>query len=87
MALCADGLNVHAILMSRSDFRQAVEGALQNFFKHSLLAKGLLLYTHDFTIVDLCLRLSTIGDRDMQLQLFTAEMQAFAMILKAHLAG
>src|ERR1700704_3136927 len=43
-ALYADGVNMHALLLPRADFRKAVEGAVRNSFLHSLLAKGRLLY-------------------------------------------
>src|SRR5690349_20742932 len=61
LALYADGVNVHAFLLPRAEFRKAVEGSLRNSFLHSLLAKGRLLYTHDRTIADLCARLGEIG--------------------------
>src|SRR3982751_5888154 len=38
--LYADGVNVHTILMPRSQFRTTVEGSTRNSFIHSLLAKG-----------------------------------------------
>jgi len=47
VALYADGVNVHALLMPRTQFRQTVEGSVTNSFMHSFLAKGRLLYTHD----------------------------------------
>ena len=47
MALYAEGVNVHAFLIPRTEFRRMVEGSVQNSFMHSLLAKGRLLYTHD----------------------------------------
>src|SRR5215831_14449464 len=50
VALYADGLNVHALLMPRADFRKMVEGSIRNSFGHSFLTKGRLLYTHDETI-------------------------------------
>ena len=50
IALYADGVNVHAFLMTRTEFRAVVEGSLHNSFMHALLAKGRLLYTHDETI-------------------------------------
>src|SRR5580704_16468963 len=49
-ALYADGVNVHAFLMPRAEFRKTVEGSVRNSFTHSLLAKGRLLFTHDQTI-------------------------------------
>src|SRR5438477_8584591 len=59
-ALYADGVNVHALLMPRAEFRKSVEGSIRNSFGHSFLAKGRLLYTHDETIADLCSRLHAI---------------------------
>jgi hypothetical protein len=84
IALNADGVNVHAVLMPRTEFRQVVEGSVDNSFFHSFLAKGRLLYTHDPTIEDLCARLHTIGGRDTQLQLLRAATSALPSIDKAH---
>ncbi|MCX6629388.1 MAG: hypothetical protein NTW28_17360 [Candidatus Solibacter sp.] len=84
LSLYADGVNVHAFLMPRTDFRKTVEGAVRNSFMHSLLAKGRLLYTHDETIAALCARLHEIGERDTRLQLFAAATQALPPIYKAH---
>jgi len=84
VALYADGVNVHALLMPRAQFRQTVEGSVHNSFVHSFLAKGRLLYTHDPSIADLCSRLGDIGDRDTQVQLLHAATSALASIHKAH---
>jgi len=84
LALYAEGINVHAFLMPRADFRKTVEGAIRNSFFHSLLAKGRLLYTHDDTIATLCARLQTIGERDTQLQLLSAASHALPAVYKAH---
>jgi hypothetical protein len=83
VALNAGGVNVHALLMPRTKFRQVVEGAVNNSFTHSFLAKGRLLYTHDQTIADLCVRLHEIGHRDTQLQLLRAATSALPPIDKA----
>src|ERR1700716_2120398 len=61
MALYADGVNVHAFLVPRGEFRRMVEGSVQNSFMHALLAKGRLLYTHDETIARLCEGLHDLG--------------------------
>jgi hypothetical protein len=82
--LWADGVNVHAMLMTRSDFRKTVEGALRNSFMHSFLAKGRLLYTHDDTIARLCESLQGLGARDTRLALLAAVCWALAPIYKAH---
>ena len=84
LALYADGLNVHALLMTRAEFRKAVEGSIRNSFGHSFLAKGRLLYTHDETIAGLCAELHRIGDRDTQRQLLSAGTCALPAIYKAH---
>src|SRR5262245_57573974 len=40
LALFADGVNVHTILIPRREFRAMVEGSLHNSFVHSFLTKG-----------------------------------------------
>jgi hypothetical protein len=84
LALNADGVNVHAILTPRTEFRKTIEGSIHNSFMHSLLAKGRLLYTHDQTIADLCAQLRAIGGRDTQVQLLRAATHALPSIDKAH---
>jgi hypothetical protein len=84
LCLYADGINVHAILMPRADFRKTAEGAIRNSFIHSLLAKGRLLYTHDESITALWERLRVLGERDTQLQLLMAATHALPAIYKAH---
>jgi hypothetical protein len=84
LALWADGVNVHAMLLPRTDFRKIAEGAIRNSFMHSFLAKGRLLYTHDSTIARMCEGLAAIGKRDTELQLFAAACNALPALYKAH---
>jgi predicted nucleotidyltransferase len=84
LAIYAGGVNVHAFLMPRAEFRKTVEGAVHNSFMHSLLAKGRLLYTHDETIAQLCARLHEIGERDTEVQLLAAATHALPSVYKAH---
>jgi hypothetical protein len=84
LALYADGVNVHAYLLPRAEFRKMVEGSAHHSFMHSFLAKGRLLYTHDPTVADLCARLREIGERDTQTQLLRAGASALPPIDKAH---
>jgi predicted nucleotidyltransferase len=84
LALYADGVNIHAFLMSRAEFRKVVEGSVRNSFTHSFLTKGRLLYTHDPTIADLCATLAEMGERDRQVQLLRAATSALPSIDKAH---
>lgn len=83
LALNADGVNIHAILLPRAAFRKMVEGAFRQSFMHSFLAKGRLLYTHDPTIEDLCASLARLGDRDTALQLLAAATSALPPLYKA----
>ena len=83
-ALYADGVNIHALLMTRAEFRKAVEGSARNSFTHSFLAKGRLLYSHDPTIAGLAATLAGIGARDTQLQVLRAATYAVVVIYKAH---
>jgi predicted nucleotidyltransferase len=82
-SLDANGVNVHAYLLPRAEFRKAVEGSMSHSFVHSLLAKGRLLYTHDPTVADLFTTLGAIGDRDTQVQLLSAATAALPAIDKA----
>ncbi|HET7697926.1 MAG TPA: hypothetical protein VFK57_19590 [Vicinamibacterales bacterium] len=84
ISLYADGVNVHAMLITRAAFRKLVQGSLQNSFMHSFLAKGRLLYTHDQTIAQLCDTLHTLGERDRELQLLRAATAALGPLYKAH---
>ena len=84
IALYADGVNVHAILVPRAEFRRMVEGSVRHSFTHSFLTKGRLLYTHDPSIASLCATLTDIGRRDQQLQLLRAATHALPPIDKAH---
>src|SRR2546427_12319691 len=84
ISLYSGGVNIHAFLMPRAEFRKTVEGSVRNSFMHSLLAKGRLLYTHDETIASLCARLHEIGERDTQVQLLAAGTHALNPVDKAH---
>jgi predicted nucleotidyltransferase len=83
ISIYADGINVHAFLMPRMEFRKTVEGTVHNSFMHTFLALGRLLYTHDPTIGDLFGRLKEIGDRDTQVQLLSAATHALPAMHKA----
>jgi predicted nucleotidyltransferase len=84
LSLNADGVNVHAILVPRAEFRKMVEGSVRNSFAHSFLTRGRLLFTHDPTVAALCATLTDIGARDKKLQLLRAATAALPSIYKAH---
>jgi hypothetical protein len=84
VALYADGINVHAWVLPRADFRKIIDGAIHNSFLHSLLAKGRLLYSHDDSLAAHFASLQKIGERDIQVQLLHAGTHALSTLYKAH---
>jgi predicted nucleotidyltransferase len=84
IALYADGVNVHALLVPRAELRKLAEGSLQNSFLHAFVAKGRILYAHDETIHDLWRGLRDLGERDTEVQLLRAATFALPPIYKAH---
>jgi len=83
-ALWADGVNVHAMLMPRGEFRKTVEGSVRNSFMHAFLAKGKVLFSRDPSIDALFKDLGTLGERDTRLQMLGAATWALPSIYKAH---
>jgi len=83
MPIYADGVNVHALLMPRTQFRKVVEGSLHGSFIHSFLAKGRLLFTHDPTIAVLFERLRSRGQRDTAILMLQAATSVLLPLYKA----
>ncbi len=83
ISLNADGVNVHALLMQRAEFRKLADGAVHHSFMHSFLAKSRVLFTHDDTIHDICARLQKIGERDSSLALLRAAIGVLPCLYKA----
>jgi predicted nucleotidyltransferase len=81
--LYADGVNVHALLVPRAEFRRTVEGSLHGSFMNSFLAKGRLLYTHDPTIETLLDRLRSRGQRDTAILMLQVACGAVPALYKA----
>jgi uncharacterized protein len=81
--LIENGVNIHAVLLPRSKFKQAIEGALQGSFLHSSFALSTLLFTTDDTIRAYYQDVQTIGARDRQLRLMTAGGSALYTLAKA----
>jgi len=84
VALFANGINVHTVLIPRTEFRKLVEGSIHNSFAQTMLAKGKILYSHDPSIGELMDRLHAVGDRDTRIRLLGAATHALASIYKAH---
>ena len=83
VALYVNDVTIHALLVSRREFRKEAEASLRNSFMHSFLAKGRLLYSHDPTIADVLASLTEMGDRDRRIQLLRAATGALWPMYKA----
>ena len=71
-ALVENGVNIHASLTPRNDFKQRIEGAQQGSFMHSYFSHSTLLFSRDASIrewYDKNANRHGIGARDKQLQL------------------
>ena len=68
-ALLEDGITIHAIMFSRSRFKQVLERSVQSSFFHSYLAKSTLIYTTDESLRDYYADITRLGaaDRDIAL--------------------
>jgi hypothetical protein len=69
LCLLESGVNVHAILFPRGEFRKLMDGSLRGSFIHSFLSKSRLLFSRDDTIRQLYENLQHLGARDRQVQL------------------
>ncbi len=82
-ALVEDSINIHATVQTRSQFRHALQGAIQNSFFHSLLSKGKLVYTRDSTLHALFDDLKSLGSRDQQVETLRNASTTIACLYKA----
>jgi RNA polymerase sigma factor (sigma-70 family) len=82
-ALVENGVNIHAALIPRSKFKQAVEGSLQGTFMHSAFSLSTLLFTTDDTIREYYLNVQTMGSRDRQMRLITSGSATLFTLAKA----
>jgi uncharacterized protein len=81
--LIENGVNIHAILLSRSKFKQQIERALQSSFFHSYFSKSTLLFSTDETITEYYQNVQHLGARDRQLQLLRAGCDVLPALAKA----
>lgn len=77
------GINIHAIVVPRSQFKKMMAGAVQSSFMHSILSKGKLLFTRDETIGELFETRDHLGARDQEIQLLRASTWVLPALTKA----
>lgn len=82
-SLVENGINIHAVLIPRSKFKQTIERSLHGSFMHSSFALSTLLFTTDDTIRAYYLDVKRIGSRDRQMRLMAAGAAALSTLAKA----
>jgi len=83
VALVEHDVNLHAVVMGRSEFRKLVEGGLRGGFMHSALSRGRVLFSRDESLTALIGNAGQLGARDRRTQLFRAGAWAVAPLYKA----
>src|SRR5580765_1883579 len=82
-SLVENGVNIHASLQSRSQFKRMIEGSLQSTFMHSFFSQSRLLFTRDETIRELYDNVERLGTKDRQVQLLRAGTGVLPCLYKA----
>lgn len=84
ISMVEDGINVHAGVSTRSDFKKELEGTVQGSFVHSMLMKGQLLFTRDESLEALWENRHHFGKRDREICLLRAAIAPVCSLPKAH---
>jgi uncharacterized protein len=82
-SLVERGINIHAYLSPRGEFRRLVEGSVQSSFFHSLVNHGRILFTRDESLHELIEGLHHLGARDRQHQLLRFALFVMPCLTKA----
>ncbi len=69
VSLLESGVNIHAGLIPRSEFRRALEGAVQGSFMHSILVKGRMLFCREEALAELFEDRHRLSEQDRAIQL------------------
>ncbi len=83
LCLVECGVNVHCMLLTRSEFRKILEGSVQGSFMHSLLLKGRMLFSRDEPLRELFESRHGLGERDRSIQLLKMVSHALPGLAKA----
>jgi predicted nucleotidyltransferase len=83
VALVELDVNIHASLVTRSEFRKLVEGSLGSSIMHSTLSKSRLLFARDETLGKLWENLRSLGSRDRQIAVLRSATRLTYCLYKA----
>lgn len=78
-----NGINIHAYLVPRSQFKTVVQGSLQGSFLHSLFSKGKVIFARDESLIELFGTLGHLGGRDREIAMLRAVSFVFPSLNKA----
>jgi len=81
--LVKNGVNIHANIINRAQFRKGLESSLDSSIFHSCLATSTLLFTTDESIRDLAEAAGKVGERDRDGTCLRAAGGAICTIAKA----
>ena len=81
--LVENGINIHANVVTRSNFKELLESALQSSLLHSFFSKSTLLFTTDEMIEEYYENVHHLGARDRELQLLHLGAWVLPILAKA----
>jgi uncharacterized protein len=81
--LVEEGVNIHAVLFPRGEFKKQLEGSLQSSFFHSAFARSTLLFSSDETIEQYYQDARRLGTKDKEIQLLRAATFVLPPLAKA----
>lgn len=83
LSLVEDGVDIHAMTTTRSEFRKMLEGSVQGSFTHSMLVKGRLIFSRDEPLRELFEQRDNLGERDRTIEMLERVQYALAGLAKA----
>ncbi len=83
MVMVEDSINIHASVITRSEFKKELEGSVQGSFLHSMYMRGQLLFTRDEALEELWANRRHFGERDREISLLLAAITPIACLPKA----
>jgi hypothetical protein len=82
-SLVEAGINIHATLYTRSQYKKLLEGGVLGDGLHGVLASSRILFTKDEAVIDWHKDLDRIGDRDQETAAMNAGSMVFMILAKA----
>src|SRR6266700_396655 len=82
-ALVENGINIHADMVTRNQFKARVEGNLQGAWTHSVMARSTLLFSTDDTLQAYYENVRHVGSRDREMQMLRATASVIPLLTKA----